>query len=135
MRRPAQALTLDERLAVANKAVETGSESGLFPADETTAAYPDGRARSGWIAQQSDVDANIARRISPDLTRLPPARLANDDAKLVVDLDAQTAVVSGRTVSLLGLHPFILEAVAAGGFVEWARGHPPEPVAQREVAT
>ena len=32
----AEALSIDERLAVANMAVEAGSETGLFPADETT---------------------------------------------------------------------------------------------------
>ena len=36
----AAALTIDERLAVANMAVEAGSENGLFPADETTAEIP-----------------------------------------------------------------------------------------------
>ena len=39
----AAALSIDERLAVANMAVEAGSETGFFPADETIAAYLDGR--------------------------------------------------------------------------------------------
>jgi 3-isopropylmalate/(R)-2-methylmalate dehydratase large subunit len=39
----AAALSIDERLAVANMAVEAGAETGLFPADETTARYLEGR--------------------------------------------------------------------------------------------
>src|SRR5690242_714005 len=50
----AEGLSLDERLAVANMAVEAGSESGIFPADEKVAAYLDGRARTTWTADRSD---------------------------------------------------------------------------------
>jgi 3-isopropylmalate/(R)-2-methylmalate dehydratase large subunit len=68
----AAALTVDERLAVANMAVEAGSENGLFPADETTASYLDGRARAAWTSVASDADAAFARRLTIDLDRLPP---------------------------------------------------------------
>jgi 3-isopropylmalate/(R)-2-methylmalate dehydratase large subunit len=68
----AAALTIDERLAVANMAVEAGSENGLFPADATTADYLDGRARGEWTAVASDEDAEIARRLVVDLDDLPP---------------------------------------------------------------
>ena len=53
----AAALTIDERLAVANMAVEAGSENGLFPADETTRRYLEGRARADWTPVASDDDA------------------------------------------------------------------------------
>jgi 3-isopropylmalate/(R)-2-methylmalate dehydratase large subunit len=68
----AAALTIDERLAVANMAVEAGSENGLFPADETTTVYLEGRARAGWTAVASDGDATVARRFAVDLDHLPP---------------------------------------------------------------
>ena len=42
----AEALSIDERLAVSNMAVEAGADTGLFPADETTAAYLEGRTRA-----------------------------------------------------------------------------------------
>ena len=34
-------------------------------------------------------------------------------------------LLDGMITPLRGLHPHILETVAAGGFVEWARAHPP----------
>ncbi len=68
----AEALSIDERLAVANMAVEAGSETGLFPADDTTEAYLHGRLSSGWVAERSDPDASFAREVRVDLDDLPP---------------------------------------------------------------
>ncbi len=68
----AEALSIDERLAVANMAVESGAETGLFPADETTAAYLDGRGAGSWAAERSDPDAEFAREVRVDLDELPP---------------------------------------------------------------
>jgi 3-isopropylmalate/(R)-2-methylmalate dehydratase large subunit len=65
-------LTIDERLAVANLAVEAGSETGLFPADEVTAAYLDGRTSSPWSAERSDPDAELARRVCVDTGSFGP---------------------------------------------------------------
>src|SRR3954463_4991002 len=46
----AASLTIDGRRAVAKMAVEAVSENGFSPADETTEAYLDGRARAAWTA-------------------------------------------------------------------------------------
>lgn len=68
----AEALSIDERLAVANMAVEAGSETGLFPADETAAQYLEGRTDRPWQAERSDPDAEIAGRVTVDLGSTPP---------------------------------------------------------------
>jgi 3-isopropylmalate/(R)-2-methylmalate dehydratase large subunit len=68
----AEALTVDERLAVANMAVEAGAETGLFPADDTTAAYLEGRTDRPWRGERSDPDAQFAREVKIDLSRLAP---------------------------------------------------------------
>jgi len=65
-------LSIDERLAVSNLAVESGSETGIFPADETTAAYLDGRTDKKWEAVLSDPDASYSRRLEIDFDRLEP---------------------------------------------------------------
>jgi 3-isopropylmalate/(R)-2-methylmalate dehydratase large subunit len=68
----AEALSIDERLAVSNMAVEAGAETGLFPADDTSAAYLDGRTDRAWAAERSDPDAEFARELRIDLSGLEP---------------------------------------------------------------
>jgi 3-isopropylmalate/(R)-2-methylmalate dehydratase large subunit len=68
----ASTLTVDERLAVANMAVEAGSETGIFPADDVVAGYLEGRARAPWTAERSDADAVFRQRLSIDLAGLEP---------------------------------------------------------------
>jgi len=67
-----RSLSLDERLAVSNLAVESGAETGIFPADETTAAYLDGRTEKKWEAVHSDPDASYARKLEVDFDKLEP---------------------------------------------------------------
>jgi 3-isopropylmalate/(R)-2-methylmalate dehydratase large subunit len=66
----AEALSIDERLAVANMAVEAGAETGFFPADATTAEYLEPRAHHPWSAERSDLDAEFARELRIDLEGL-----------------------------------------------------------------
>ena len=68
----AEALSVDERLAVANMAVEAGAETGIFPADDTTAEYLAGRTERPWQRERSDPGAAFARELRIDLARLPP---------------------------------------------------------------
>ncbi len=68
----AEALSIDERLAVANMAVEAGSETGFFPADEKVATYLESRTERPWRPERSDPDAEFARQLRIDLAELPP---------------------------------------------------------------
>src|SRR5689334_8832020 len=68
----AEALSVDERLAVANMAVEAGSETGIFVADDAVAEYLDGRARTTWTAERSDPDATFRQLLEVDLSALEP---------------------------------------------------------------
>jgi 3-isopropylmalate/(R)-2-methylmalate dehydratase large subunit len=68
----AEALSIDERLAVSNMAVEAGAETGLFPADDKVASYLEGRTERPWTAERSDPDAEFARRLEIDLDGVPP---------------------------------------------------------------
>jgi 3-isopropylmalate/(R)-2-methylmalate dehydratase large subunit len=68
----AEALSIDERLAVANMAVEAGSETGIFPADEKTAEYLQGRTETPWVAERSDPDAHIDATLAIDFDTLEP---------------------------------------------------------------
>jgi 3-isopropylmalate/(R)-2-methylmalate dehydratase large subunit len=83
----AEALSIDERLAVSNMAVEAGSETGFFPADATIAQYLEGRTDRPWGAEQSDPDADFARTVRIDLDELPPLVALPHSPGNVVPLD------------------------------------------------
>jgi 3-isopropylmalate/(R)-2-methylmalate dehydratase large subunit len=68
----AEALSIDERLAVANMAVEAGAETGFFPADDKAAEYLEGRTDKSWAPEGSDPDAEFARSLRIDLNELSP---------------------------------------------------------------
>jgi 3-isopropylmalate/(R)-2-methylmalate dehydratase large subunit len=72
----ARALSVDERLAVSNMAVEAGAETGLFPPDDTVAAYLHGRESrvQGTVPGDlvSDDDAAFAQTLMIDLAGLEP---------------------------------------------------------------
>ena len=72
----ARALSVDERLAVSNMAVEAGAETGLFPPDNTVAAYLHGRESrvQGTVPGDlvSDDDAAFAQTLMIDLAGLEP---------------------------------------------------------------
>jgi 3-isopropylmalate/(R)-2-methylmalate dehydratase large subunit len=86
----AEALSIDERLAVANMAVEAGSETGFFPADETVADYLQGRTERSWSAERSDDGADFAGTVTIDLDRLPPLVAMPHSPGNVVPLDHAT---------------------------------------------
>lgn len=68
----AASLSVDERLAVANMAVEAGAETGLFGADDRIGEYLDGRTERPWHAESSDPDSELLRSVRIDLETLPP---------------------------------------------------------------
>lgn len=67
--RGVNALELDDRLVIANLAVEMGAKNGIFPADEKTFAYV-GNAREEAV--YADADAAYAREIHIAIDRLGP---------------------------------------------------------------
>lgn len=68
----AENLSIDERLAVANMAIEAGSETGFFTADETTERYLKGRTEKDWTAEVSDPGAEFERKVRINLGSLSP---------------------------------------------------------------
>jgi 3-isopropylmalate/(R)-2-methylmalate dehydratase large subunit len=90
----AASLSVDDRLAVSNMAVEAGADTGLFPADEVTAAYLEGRTTRSWTAERSDPDAEFARRVRIDVASLGPLVAAPHSPGNVVPV----ADVAGRRI-------------------------------------
>lgn len=66
------ALSMTDRFTIANMAIEAGAKNGIFPFDEETRAYVEGRVNTPYEPVASDPDAAYVRTIRIDLSRLEP---------------------------------------------------------------
>ena len=65
-------LSMDDRFTIANMAIEAGAKNGIFPVDDKTRAYLDGRVTHPWEAVEPDADAEYEREVVIDLDTLQP---------------------------------------------------------------
>ncbi|WP_409968137.1 3-isopropylmalate dehydratase large subunit [Bengtsoniella intestinalis] len=65
-------LTIDDRLCVCNMAIEAGAKNGIFPVDDVTIAYMEGRGKRAPQIFKADEDAEYAKTITIDLSTLVP---------------------------------------------------------------
>ncbi len=63
---------MDDRFTIANMAIEAGAKNGIFPVDDKTRAYLDGRVTRPWEAVEPDADAEYEREVVIDLDTLQP---------------------------------------------------------------
>lgn len=65
-------LSMTDRFTIANMAIEAGGKNGIFPFDERTRAYVEGRVKMTYEPVAPDPDATYVRTIQIDLSRLEP---------------------------------------------------------------
>ncbi len=65
-------LPMEERLTMANMAIEAGAKAGIFPCDAVTEAYLAGRARHPYTPTASDPDAGYSAHYRFDVSELEP---------------------------------------------------------------
>lgn len=65
-------LTMTDRFTIANMAIEAGGKNGIFPVDEKTMEYIEGRVTKAYEVVTSDADANYAREVVINLSELKP---------------------------------------------------------------
>lgn len=65
-------LSMADRLSIANMAIEAGAKNGIFPVDERTHAYEEGRVSHPYTAYEADPDAEYARTVEINLSELSP---------------------------------------------------------------
>ena len=65
-------LTMADRFTICNMAIEAGAKNGIFPVDDVTRAYLDGRVTRAWTAYEADPDAEYERTVEIDLAALRP---------------------------------------------------------------
>ena len=66
------ALTMTDRLTIANMAIEAGAKNGIFPVDEQTIAYEKGRINYEYDVVTGDEDAEYCRTVDINLSELKP---------------------------------------------------------------
>ena len=66
------ALSMDDRLCIANMSIEAGAKNGIFPVDDITRKYMDGRVNRPYTAYEADPDAEYVRTIEIDLSQIEP---------------------------------------------------------------
>lgn len=67
-----KSLSMDDRLTICNMAIEAGAKNGIFPVDEITREYLDGRSRREYKVYEADADAEYSRVININLDELVP---------------------------------------------------------------
>ena len=116
------ALSMDARFTICNMAIEAGAKNGIFPVDDVTRAYLDGRALRPPVDFRADDDADYERSVDVDLSAIvstvaaphlpentrPAAELADIEIDQCVigsctngrmeDLRVAAGILKGRTV-------------------------------------
>lgn len=65
-------LSMDDRFCIANMAIECGAKNGIFPVDEKTLAYMNGRTDRKPVIFEADADAEYDEVIEINLDALKP---------------------------------------------------------------
>lgn len=65
-------LSMDDRFAIANMAIEAGAKNGIFPVDEKTMEYIKGRYKREPRIYEADADAVYESEVVIDLDKLEP---------------------------------------------------------------
>ena len=63
-------LSMDDRFTICNMAIECGAKNGIFPVDEKTLEYVNGRSEREYKVFEADEDAEYNRTITVDLSPL-----------------------------------------------------------------
>jgi len=66
------ALSMDDRLCIANMVIEAGAKNGIFPVDGKTIAYMKQAGAEGYTVYEADADAEYDKVINIDLSNIKP---------------------------------------------------------------
>jgi 3-isopropylmalate/(R)-2-methylmalate dehydratase large subunit len=79
-----ESLTMDDRMTIANMAIEAGGKNGIFPFDSRTAEYVDARVKlngtqAGYQPVDVDKDQKFVYELVVDLSKLEPTVACHPD--------------------------------------------------------
>ena len=100
------ALTVDDRLCIANMAIEAGAKNGIFPVDQATRDFLKEVGRAQYTEFAADADASYTQTIEVDLAALRSTvafphlpsntRLARDSGDVKIDQVVIGSCTNGR---------------------------------------
>lgn len=67
-----ESLSMDDRFAIANMAIEAGGKNGIFPVDEKTLEYVKEHSTKTYEIFEADEDAEYVEELTVDLSSLTP---------------------------------------------------------------
>lgn len=67
-----QEMTMTDRLTICNMAIEAGAKNGIFPFDNITKEYVEGRVQQAYEPVEADADAEYESVVNIDLSSLTP---------------------------------------------------------------
>ena len=67
-----KSLTMEDRLCICNMAIEAGAKNGIFPVDDVTVSYMEGRCERTPVIYEADEDAVYEQTIEIDLSKIVP---------------------------------------------------------------
>ena len=104
------ALSMTDRLTICNMAIEAGGKNGIFPVDDITRAYLNGRVARAYEAVAADADAVYERVVAIDLAALTPVvafphlpenvRKVSESGDVPIDLVVIGSCTNGRLEDL-----------------------------------
>ena len=105
-----RSLSMDDRLCIANMAIEAGAKNGIFPVDEVTLAYVEGRFQREAVAYEADPDAVYERKVVIELDKLRPTvsfphlpentRVIDEVGEIKIDQSVIGSCTNGRIEDL-----------------------------------
>ncbi|MBQ8107431.1 MAG: 3-isopropylmalate dehydratase large subunit [Ruminococcus sp.] len=103
-------LTMEDRLCMANMAIEAGAKNGIFAVDEVTKEYLKGRTDREYKVYEADEDAQYDEEYTIDLSQIKPtvafphlpenARTFDDIPKIKIDQVVIGSCTNGRIEDL-----------------------------------
>ncbi|MDY5232410.1 MAG: 3-isopropylmalate dehydratase large subunit [Faecalicoccus sp.] len=109
-------LSMDDRLCICNMAIEAGAKNGIFPVDDITIQYMEGRSQRPWKVYEAD-DASYIKTIEIDLSSLEPTvsyphlpentHLAKEGKNIKIDQVVIGSCTNGRLEDMEGAYQIL----------------------------
>jgi len=103
-------LSIDDRFAICNMAIEAGAKNGIMPVDDVTLEYVKGRTKREYTVYSSDSDASYEKVIDIDVSKIEPtvafpplpenAKTVRESSGLAIDQVVIGSCTNGRLSDL-----------------------------------